>query len=144
MKIRFATLSLLFLLTSCAANRAKSERPVADGAGAARSVVLCQTRLDELTALLGTPSRDGVIHTAHIVSWITATEPLVRYMAVLVNERGIVTDLYWNVPTEIVWNPDDHCAGRLQPRGSPDKRVGNAPFVASIQTVADRNTSNFL
>lgn len=115
MKVGLAALSLMASLGGCVSTRTTPEKPVLDGAAAARSVVLCQTTLDELTARLGTPSRDGVIHSAHIVSWITATEPLVRYLAVLVDERGIVTDLYWNVPTEIVWNPDDGCSRRLRP-----------------------------
>ena len=115
MRARIATCLLFILLAGCAAIGSKPEKRVLDGAGAARSIVLCQTTLEQVTALLGTPSRDGVLHTSHIVSWITASEPLVRYLAVLVNERGIVTDLYWNVPTEIVWNPEDHCAARVQP-----------------------------
>ena len=73
MKILIAAFLNLTSLVGCAAVGAKPEKPAVDGAGAAQLVVLCQTRLDELTARLGTPSRDGLLRTSHIVSWVTAT-----------------------------------------------------------------------
>jgi hypothetical protein len=89
----------------------KETRPVLDGDGAAHSVVLCQTSLAELQTRLGTPTRDGILHSNRIVSWVTEWEPLARYLAVMVNKDGLVVDLYWNVPTEIPWNPSDQCVG---------------------------------
>jgi hypothetical protein len=31
---------------------------------------------------------------------------------VLIDDRGIVTDLYWDVPTEIPWAPSNQCGGQ--------------------------------
>lgn len=104
------SLALAALLTTPSVVFAKKDnRPVLDGAGAAQSVVLCQTTLAELQTKLGTPSRDGIFHSARIVSWITEWEPLVRYMAVMVDKQGIVVDLYWNIPSEIPWTPASQC-----------------------------------
>ncbi len=101
----------LLLLVPCAAFAKKNMRPVLDGAGAAQSIVLCHTSLAELEARLGIPTRDGILHSSRIVSWITEWDPLVRYLAVMVDKRGVIVDLYWNVPTEIPWNPADQCVG---------------------------------
>jgi len=30
----------------------------------------------------------------------------------LLDARGVVTDLYWDIPTEIPWVPTDQCRGR--------------------------------
>ena len=107
---RAAAVSLvLMLLTGCASAKALPDRPTLDGAAAASSVVLCRTTLSELQSRLGTPNRDGLIHADRIVSWITEWEPLVRYLAVRVDRQGVVTDLYWNVPSEIPWVPTDQC-----------------------------------
>ena len=47
-----------------------------------------------------------------IMSWLISTETLNRYLAVLIDARGVVTDLYWDIPTEIPWVPTDQCRGR--------------------------------
>ena len=33
----------------------------------------------------------------------------VSYLAILVDERGGVVDLYWDIPTEIPWLPTNQC-----------------------------------
>jgi len=76
----------------------------------ARSVVLCQTTESELRAALGPPTRDGLLHQQRIVSWIISDEGAVKYLAVALDERAVVVDLYWDIPTEIPWNPRTHCA----------------------------------
>lgn len=80
-----------------------------DAAPVARAIVLCTTTLDDLRRQLGDPTRDGRLHGQHVVSWITAWDPLVRYLAVLVDARGVVVDLYWDVPTEVTWVPTSQC-----------------------------------
>ena len=102
----------LGLLAGCASVGAPATRPVLDGASAAKSVVLCKTTLGDLQAQLGSPTRDGLLHRSRVVSWITEWEPLTRYLAVQVNDQGVVTDLYWNVPSEIPWVPVDQCHSR--------------------------------
>lgn len=101
-------LFLPLLLGACAAPRAPA-RPVLDGAAAARAVALCGTTLADLQARLGAPTRDGLLGRDRIVSWITVWDPLPKYLAVLVDERSVVTDLYWDLPTEIPWTPRDRC-----------------------------------
>ena len=108
---RILILAILILAPGAAFAR-KDTRPVLDGAAAAEAVVLCKTPLSELQQRLGTPTRDGVLHSARVVSWITEWEPLAKYLAVMVDDRGVVVDLYWNVPTEIPWIPASQCNGR--------------------------------
>jgi hypothetical protein len=104
--------STLVLISGCASLGAEPDRPTLDGTAAARSVVLCKTTLSELESRLGSPTRDGLLHASRVVSWITELDPLVRYLAVQVNQQGVVTDLYWNVPTEIPWVPTNQCQAR--------------------------------
>ncbi len=106
---RVLLISTLSMLVGCATAGTPSSKPTLDGASAANSVVLCKTTLAELQARLGSPTRDGLLHSGRIVSWVTEWEPLARYLAVLANQQGVVTDLYWNVPTEIPWVPIDQC-----------------------------------
>ena len=92
---------------------AKNEPPPKlDGAAAAHSIVLCTTTLAELQQRLGPPTRDGLLHSARVVSWITQWEPLARYLAVMVDKDGVVVDLYWDIPTEIPWVPANQCGDR--------------------------------
>lgn len=86
-------------------------KPSIDGAPIARSIVLCKTTLAELRAQLGEPTRVGILHKDHLVSWITEYDPLPRYLAVLLNDHDVVTDMYWDVPTEIPWVPTNQCGG---------------------------------
>ena len=104
--------STLVLVSGCASVEAAPDKPELDGAAAARSVVLCKTTSSDLESRLGAPTRDGLLHGSRIVSWITAWDPLVRYLAVQVNQEGVVTDLYWDVPSEIPWTPTDQCHKR--------------------------------
>ena len=80
-----------------------------DAAAVARSIRLCRTQLAELQQQLGEPTRDGIVHKQHIVSWIVQWDAPTRYLAVMLNAQNTVVDLYWNVPSEIPWNPTDQC-----------------------------------
>ena len=79
-----------------------------DARAVAKSVVLCRTTEAELRRALGEPSREGILHGARVLTWITQTESPGRYLGVLVN--GVVVDLYWDMPTEVPWVPTDQCA----------------------------------
>ncbi len=100
----------VLLVASCATTRPQeAAAPSADPKPAIASIRLCQTTFEQLRAQLGEPSRDGIIHRKRVVTWITALNPLVRYLGVLLNDKGVVVDMYWDVPTEIVWEPVDQC-----------------------------------
>jgi len=97
---------------------ARSSRPTAgspayvdsvDARAVAKAVVLCTTTAEELRRRLGEPTRDGFLHRAHILSWSTRSESPSRYLAVMVDGRGVVADLYWDVPLETSWVPADQC-----------------------------------
>ena len=102
----------LLLVAPALAFAKKESRPVLDGTAAAESVILCHTTLTELHERLGPPTRDGLLHSVRIVSWITEWEPLAKYLAVMVDKQGVVVDLYWNIPTEIPWAPTSQCTAR--------------------------------
>lgn len=74
-------------------------------------ITLCRTTEAELRAALGTPTRDGLLHDARVLSWITGAsrEGAVRYLAVLLDGQGVVIDRIWNLPSEINWVPADQC-----------------------------------
>ena len=83
-------------------------------ASSVAAIALCTTTEAELRTALGAPARDGVLHRARILSWMAGeTEGgVVHYLAVLLDDRGVVVDLYWDVPTEIPWTPTDQCLAR--------------------------------
>jgi hypothetical protein len=83
-----------------------------DGGAVARSIVLCRTTEADLRRQLGEPTRDGRLHDSRVMSWITQWDGPTRYLAVLLDDRGVVVDVYWDVPTEIPWSPTDQCRGR--------------------------------
>jgi hypothetical protein len=78
----------------------------------AKSVVVCQTTEAELRLQLGEPSREGIIHGARVLTWIIPGTSSARYLAALVDERRIVTDLYWDIPPAVPWVPTNQCLGR--------------------------------
>lgn len=97
-------------LVGCATTSfGNEERSIANGASIARSVVLCQSKVADLQAQLGEPSRDGVLGTSRILTWVVAWDPLVKYLGVMANQQGTVVDVYWNLPSEVVWSPTDRC-----------------------------------
>ena len=113
--LKLSGVALILVATSCAHQMdGKSGRDVASRVASARQVVqgivLCRTTEAELRNALGAPTRDGIIHRQRIVSWIVSDQGAVKYLAVAVNGAGIVTDLYWDVPTEIPWVPADSCS----------------------------------
>jgi hypothetical protein len=105
---------ILFVLTlaGCAHSAPTPPHPAVDAGAVARSIVLCKTTEAELRGRLGDLTRDGRLHDAHILSWITQWDSPTRYLAVLLDDRGVVVDVYWDIPTEIPWVPTDQCRGR--------------------------------
>ena len=97
------------LLAACGHAPAPQTVPRIDGLAVARSVALSQTTEAELRSKLGPPTRDGILHSDRIVSWIISEDHAVHYLAVLVDGRGVVTDLYWDIPTEVPWTPTSQC-----------------------------------
>lgn len=63
---------------------------------------------------LGESTRDGIFHDARIESWILGEGHggVVRYLAVMLDPKGVVIDRVWDVPTEIPWVPADQCNAR--------------------------------
>ncbi len=103
---------LVVVLSGCAATRPAPAAPAApaiDGAAVARSVVLCTTTESDLRQRLGVPTRDGLLHGDRVVSWITGEDGVVHYLAVMLDARGTVVDLYWDLPGEIPWAPTSQC-----------------------------------
>ena len=102
-------LLVLAVLSGCATAPASEEQTISGGEEAARAVELCRTTLAELTQRLGDPSRDGWVGNTRVVTWVVAWDPLVRYLGVVVDSRGVVVDRYWNAPSEIAWVPANRC-----------------------------------
>jgi hypothetical protein len=102
------TLTLCAALAGCGARRGA---PVPRDPVQPPPITLCRTTEAELRAALGTPTRDGLLHDARVLSWITgvSAEGAIRYLAVLLDARGVVVDRIWNIPTEIPWLPTDQC-----------------------------------
>lgn len=103
-----SALALWVMLVGCGAHRTEPEasHPVAPP-----PITLCKTTEADLRAALGVPTRDGLLHDARVLSWITGIthDGVVRYLAVLVDGHGVVVDRIWNLPTEIPWVPADQC-----------------------------------
>lgn len=107
---RLVPLPLLALAAAgCAHTPAAPAVPPVDAGAVARAVVLCQTTEAELRRQLGEPTRDGLLRGARVVSWITGEDAVVSYLAVLLDARGVVVDLYWDLPTEVPWVPASQC-----------------------------------
>ena len=107
---RFAAVLLACaVLPGCASAPPAEERPIAGGEDVARSVELCRTTLAELKQRLGAPSRDGWAGETRVVTWVVAWDPLVRYLGVVVDSRGVVVDRYWDAPSEVPWVPTNRC-----------------------------------
>jgi hypothetical protein len=102
--------SILLALSGCASTQEAEQAPAAAGAWqVAESVTLCRTTLAELRTQLGTPSRDGRLGKATVVTWILEWEPLTKYLGVMANDAGTVVDVVWNLPSEVTWTPTDRC-----------------------------------
>lgn len=104
-------IAALLTLAGCAGTPEEEdgERPIPRGAEIARSVQLCRTPLSELTEKLGPPSRDGKLGDVRVITWIVEWDPLTRFLGVVVNDAGIVADVYWNLPSEVPWQPANRC-----------------------------------
>ncbi len=107
-------LAMTSMLAGCATRgqTADAERP--DPRPLVGAITLCTTTETELRRDFGTPTRDGRLRDARILSWITAMgdDGVAHYLAVMLDARGRVVDLYWDLPTEIPWTPADQCSGR--------------------------------
>jgi hypothetical protein len=79
-------------------------RPIVD------AIQLCRTTGAALREALGPPTRDGRLGDARVLSWITGEDAVVHYLAVRLDAADRVVDLYWDLPTEIPWQPIDRCA----------------------------------
>lgn len=99
------------ILFGCAHAAPASAPAPADRRAAVRAIVLCTTTEAELRTALGEPTRDGLFRRERILSWIIDEGSVVSYLAVLLDARGVVVDLVWDVPTEIPWTPADQCNG---------------------------------
>ncbi|HEX6909432.1 MAG TPA: hypothetical protein VF142_03505, partial [Longimicrobium sp.] len=103
---------LVFAILSGCAHAAPESAPApADRRAAVRAIVLCTSTEAELRATLGEPARDGLLRRERILGWIIDEDAVVSYLAVLLDARGVVVDLVWDVPTEIPWTPADQCNG---------------------------------
>ena len=109
MKLNSLVALSALLVAGCATTGEPLEKPIANGSAIARSVVLCQTTFAELQSQLGQPSRDGRLGTQRIVTWVTDWDPLIRYLGVMLDAKGTVVDVYWDIPSEIPWNPINRC-----------------------------------
>jgi hypothetical protein len=106
---------LLPLVAGCAhpATRpATPPAPAVDARTIASSVVLCKTTEAELRHQFGEPSRNGILHRTRVMSWITRWDSPARYLAVLLDDHGVVVDVYWDIPSEVPWVPTDQCHGQ--------------------------------
>jgi len=109
MRFAVALLTLLFLTACASVPKDTGEHPIAHGADVARAVQLCRTKVSDLQTQLGEPSRDGLLGTSRIMTWIVAWDPLVKYLGVMADASGTVVDVYWNLPSEVTWSPMNRC-----------------------------------
>lgn len=86
------------------APRRADPRPVID------AIALCRTTGAALREALGPPTRDGRLGDARILSWIIGEDDVIHYLAVRLDAADVVVDVYWDLPTEIPWQPTDRCA----------------------------------
>lgn len=114
------SLKLAFLSVACSAlvscatlheredGRDPDDPPIT-GMPDASKFTLCKTTYADLVGLMGNPSRDGRIHRARVATWVYELEPMERYIGVLFDENNIAVDVYWNMPTEVIWSPTNQC-----------------------------------
>jgi hypothetical protein len=108
----FAPVAYLLFVARCAHSVPTPPHPAVDAGAVARSIAVCKTTEADLRRQLGEPTREGRLHDARVLSWITQWDSPTRYLAVLLDDRGVVVDVYWDIPTEIPWVPTDQCHGR--------------------------------
>jgi hypothetical protein len=77
---------------------------------AASAIVLCKTTEAEVRAAMGgaRPFRDGRVHAGRVLSWVATSSPE-RFLAVLVDDHGIIVDLIWDAPGAVSWDPRSQC-----------------------------------
>jgi len=103
---------LVLFVTGCALSVTAKPKPIVDVRSVVNSITLCSTTESELRRKLGEPYRDGILHRSRVVNWIAQWDSPTRYLAVLLDDRGVVVDVYWDIPTEVPWVPKDQCRGR--------------------------------
>ena len=108
--------ALLFLamLGGCAAGQSgssgKAHRSTLNELRAqARTIELCRTGEQELRRLFGEPMRDGRFHRHRMLSWLLASGNVERVLAVLVDEGGVVADIFFDSPGVANWVPHSQC-----------------------------------
>lgn len=103
----------MFAISACAHSSQQNQSTVSSALAstqqAVRAIALCTTTEAELRRDFGTPTRDGILRNDRIVSWIVGESDPVKYLAVLLDSRGVVVDLYWDIPTEVPWVPANQC-----------------------------------
>ena len=107
--LRFAL--LLLVATACHPNNSKTPTTPPPKLP---TLVLCKTTEQDLRTALGEPTRNGLYHDQHVMSWIVEEHTVVSYLAVLLDANSVVIDEVWNIPSEIPWIPTDQCAKRKE------------------------------
>ena len=107
----FRVAFLLLAAAACRPTGSKTPVPPAKPP----TLVLCKTTEQDLRSALGEPTRNGLYHDQHVMSWIIEERTVVSYLAVLLDGSGVVIDEIWNIPSEIPWIPTDQCAKRTTP-----------------------------
>lgn len=110
MKNFVASLTFAVLCSACATHETPAESPIRGGSAVAASISLCQTTYDQLYQTLGAPSREGRMGRDRVVTWVVEWKPLTRYVGVMLDSKGTVVDLYWNLPSEVPWMPKNKCS----------------------------------
>jgi hypothetical protein len=112
--MRARAIVLSFALAACRASTSPAPASSSNGASradvaqAAKGVVLCTTTGAELRNKLGTPFRDGRLGPNRIQTWVAEREREL-FLGVLLDDRDVVVDVFWDVPGAVAWSPIDHC-----------------------------------
>jgi hypothetical protein len=112
----FPAWSLALVLGACAARTSPSisppplrteSRSIPERALVER-IELCKTTETDLRASFGASMRDGRLGRHRVQSWVLGKDPEL-ILAVLLDGRGVVVDLYWDAPGAVSWVPRDEC-----------------------------------
>lgn len=97
------------LIVACAGPSAPAAPTLEAARRAIGKIQLCRTEPAELEQRFGRPMRDGRLHHGRILSWVLGKDKAERILAVLIL-RGVVVDIYWDVPGAADWVPADQCS----------------------------------
>lgn len=136
-----AALASLALAACGARDGASPSSPrAADRRAFIASIELCRTTEADLRAALGSPTRDGRLRSARIMSWIVGDGDVTAYVAVLLDAAGTVVDLYWDIPTEIPWTPTNQCAVLVSMARSASPIVRMQPSGKNNTSISSEST----